>query len=188
MEWMWIIQTANTAPGKKSIAILLMDFADADRRIILFDMSCSPSTHYYLAWIMTELGQRFERGEVPDNLFLLGDRTFTCALHMITPGNDDLFNFEQSPLRINVECAFGEVIRRWGILWEPLQMEFLKSPAVVGCCIRLQNHCIDSRIEIEEELMKAEGLVEVMPRNRTMAPYINEICVPEDNLYTMCRC
>lgn len=86
------------------------------------------------------------KNELPVPYFLLGDSAFTCIISMITPGNYDDFNFDQSSLRINIKCSFGALIRRWGILWRPLEMEILKGSAVIGCYIGLHNYCIESRI------------------------------------------
>ena len=165
-----------------------MAICDADRRFLWFDMSCTPTTHDSLAWLTTELGQRFERGELPSPFFLLGDSAFTCTLNMISPGKDDGFNFEHSSLRINIECAFGQLIRRWGILWRPLEMEFRRRSGVIGCCMRLHNFCINSRIDIEEDLMKMDGLIEVMPGRRIIAPFIDNVGSPVNQLHGECRC
>lgn len=173
---------------KEKFAILLMAICDADRRFLWFDMSCTPTTHDSLAWLTTELGQIFERGELPNPFFLLGDSAFTCTLSMISPGKDDDFNFEHSSLRINIECAFGQLIRRWGLLWKPLEMEFKKRTGVIGCCIRLHNFCIDSRIEIEQDLMELDGVVEVLPGRAIIAPLINNNGSPVNELHTECRC
>lgn len=173
---------------KEKYSILLMAMCDADRRFLWFDMSCTPTTHDSLAWLTTELGQRFERGELPSPFFVLGDSAFTCTLNMISPGKDDDFNFEQSSLRINIECAFGQLIRRWGILWKQLEMKFEKRTGVIGCCIRLHNFCIDCRIELESELMKIDGLIEIMPGHQIVPPLINSVGSPVNYLHTECRC
>ena len=79
---------------------------------------------------------------------------------MITPtGRDDDFDFEQSSLRINIECAFGELVRRWGVLWRPLEMDFKKRAPVIGCCIRLHNFCVLQRLELDPELQQTAPLV-----------------------------
>lgn len=60
---------------------------------------------------------------------------------MVPPGNDDNFNFEQSSLRINIECnitkecSFWELARRWGILWTPLYMSSSKRTSVIGLAV-----------------------------------------------------
>ena len=68
---------------------------------------------------------------------------------MIVPGDDDDFNYEQSQMRMNIECAFGELIRRWGIFWRALEMKFDRRAKVIGACIRLHNFCIDERLSVE---------------------------------------
>jgi len=48
------------------------------------------------------------------------------------------------------------LIRRWGILWRPLEVRFDKRAALIGCCMRLHNYCIDHRIS-EEDLRAMNG-------------------------------
>lgn len=108
--------------------------------------------------------------------------------NMIFPGDDDAFNFEQSSLRINIECVFGELIRRWGILWRPLEMSFGHRSAVIGCCIRLHNYCLNARLEFDDELKKSNGFIKVVPGLELLAPRVNEDGEPVDHLTTECRC
>lgn len=110
-----------------------------------------------------------------------------CTLSMVTPGNYDDFNFEQSSLRINVECAFGQLIRGWGFLWCPLEMELRKRSAVVGCCIRLHNYCVDSRIDLDEELYKMNGIIELVSGTSIPAPIVNKDGAPVDHLHRECQ-
>ena len=42
-----------------------------------------------------------------------------------------------------LECAFGMLVRRWGILWRSLEMQWEKRTHVVSACMRLHNWCID---------------------------------------------
>lgn len=67
-------------------------------------------------------------------------------------------------------------------------MEFRKRSGGIGSCIRLQNYCIDSRIETQQESMKLEGLVEVIPGQEMIAPLIIENGIPFVNLQHECRC
>ena len=119
---------------------------------------------------------------------MLADSAFTTTRSVISPGDDDDFNFEHSSLRINIECGFGELIRRWGILWRPLEMGFEKRSSLIGCCIRLHNYCIDSPLELANKLKKANGWIEVVPGLKLLAPMVNEQGVPVEQLTRECRC
>ena len=139
---------------KEKFSLLLMAISKAERKFIWFDISCRPTTHDSLAWLMKDLGQSLENCELPYPAFILVKSAITWTLSMITPVKEDDFNFEQSSLRFNVECAFGQLIRRCVVLWRPLEMQFRKKGAVLGCCIRLHNYWIDCLIDLEEELAK----------------------------------
>ena len=42
---------------------------------------------------------------------------------MIVPSGEaalDNYDFYQSSNRMAIECAFGILVRRWGLLWRPL--------------------------------------------------------------------
>lgn len=86
-----------------------------------FGSKCHARTHDYIAWKSTEKGNRVTNGELREPLFLLGEGVFTAKRRMIVLGENDKFSFEQSILRINIECAFGEFILSRGILWYSLE-------------------------------------------------------------------
>ena len=44
-----------------------------------------------------------------------------------------------------MECAFGEIDRRWGILWKRLEFTLVKSTRVIDACMRLHNFIINYR-------------------------------------------
>ena len=134
-----------------------MAICDAERRVLWFDVSCTPTTHDSLAWTRTALGQQLTADKLPHPYYLLGDNAFVCTRSMISPGKDDNFNFEQSSLRISIECCFGELVRRWGILWRPLEMGLEKRAAVIGCCIRLHNYCVDARLVLKDDEVVVRG-------------------------------
>jgi hypothetical protein len=51
-------------------------------------------------------------------------------------------------VRINIECAFGMFVHRWGILRKaiPANIGMKRTTALVMCLGRLHNFCIDSRL------------------------------------------
>jgi hypothetical protein len=38
------------------------------------------------------------------------------------------------------------LVRRWGILWRPLEMKLQRLAQVIGACMRLHNFCIKKKI------------------------------------------
>jgi len=68
---------------------------------------------------------------------------------MAVPGKGETFddyNFYQSSARMTVECAFGMLIRKWGLLWRPLEMKFSRRVPSISACMHLHNFCIDRRV------------------------------------------
>ena len=45
-----------------------------------------------------------------------------------------------------IECAFGILIQRWGVLYKPLRVDFRRRAPLIAACMRLHNLCIDLRI------------------------------------------
>ena len=143
---------------KGCYALLFQAVCDVDRRFTYWDCSYIPRTHDSLAFEGSELGMKISEGKLDKKFFLNGDSAYNAGDNMVTPTsgtrkNDD-FNFFQSSNRMPIECAFGILIRRWGILWKSLEMEFKKRAPVVSACMRLHNFCIDRRIEFN---LKRDG-------------------------------
>jgi hypothetical protein len=132
---------------KDKFGMLLSASCNADREITWYDISASPSTHDHSAFRNTELGTLIYSGGLGD-LFMLGDNAYVCGPNMVVPGDDDDFNYEQSMMRMNIECAFGELIHRWGIFWRALEMKFDRRAKVIGVALTLHNFCIRERMHV----------------------------------------
>ena len=86
----------------------------------------------------------------------IGDNAYTLTESMIVPfpGQNlhktqpylEAFNFYQSQLRITIECAFGVLVRRWGILWKAMEYGLDFQFQIVHACCRLHNFCIKRRL------------------------------------------
>ena len=135
---------------KKKHGLHCEAIADANRKVLWYDVSCTPTTHDYVAFKSTGLGYRIYHGDLPEPYYIIGDSAYVCGRFIVTPGDCDSFNYEHSRVRMAVECAFGEIVRRWGILWQPLEMKFNRRARFVGACIKLHNFCVDRRLELEE--------------------------------------
>ena len=151
--------------GRKGCyAILCIATCDYARRFLSYDMNMGARTHDSLAWKNSKVGGAVLRGELGPNYFVNGDAAFGMVPGMMVPatgpGTDD-FNFEQSSNRMPIECAFGILVMRWGILWRPLCMRYDRRTNVIECCMKLHNFCIDRRIEID--LKSNSGWTEIAP-------------------------
>ena len=150
---------------KDIYALLCMAICDANRRFIWADISKAPQTHDSTAWSATELGQRIEKGDLPYPYFINGDAAFTLGPSMLTPSNNDPeldnYDFYQSSNRMAIECAFGILVRRWGVLWRPLRQEFSRRAPLVIALMHLHNFCIDERLASNSCDGEAEGMPDV---------------------------
>ena len=63
----------------------------------------------------------------------------------VSAGCKDDYNFYHSQLRIRVECAFGMLVHRWGILRSAISngITIQKTVALVNALVKLHNYCID---------------------------------------------
>ena len=91
---------------------------------------------------------------MPLRHYFVGDDAYSASRQMVVPFSGshafrspkDNFNFFQSSTRINVECAFGILVRRWGILWRRQEGSLKRINSIVMACLICHNLCIDARI------------------------------------------
>ena len=137
---------------------------DSERRIRSLSILSSGSTHDSTAMQSTKLYRLMVAGKLADEFYFVGDDAYKSCQQILCPypGRDlphaeDVFNFYQSRTRICVECAFGELVGRWGILWRPLRHHVPEATAIVACCARLHNWCIDHRAPYVRYVRAAYG-------------------------------
>ena len=95
--------------------------------------------------------------------YFIGDSAYSLRSFLLTPYDnamhgtpEDNFNFFLSSLRISVECAFGEIDLRWGILWRSLKFSLKTNCAVIDACMRLHNFIVDNRQSSNMDLIDRE--------------------------------
>lgn len=131
-------------------------------------MTFPGSAHDMNHFRSTKLWHKFVGGNFPAGFFLIGDAAYTCKDWLLSPyigkqvhgSMEDSFNWALSSLRINIECAFGELIRRWGVLWRKLEVHHTRRAALILCCAHLHNFCIDRRIRMDDLQIEDEGRYE----------------------------
>jgi len=153
---------------KDKFGLLFSAICDIKRRFNWFDCSYCPQTHDSVAWGGTQLGKEVSSGRFPKQYCFLGDSAYNVGPSMLTPypgshlpSSQDGYNWQQSSLRMCIECAFGMLIRRWGILWRPLEGEVDRRSLVVGACMLFHNHCIDCGSEMDRVRINRRGLAKM---------------------------
>jgi len=130
---------------------------DVNGRILDISITYGASAADCVAFEASDLYTRLENGLLKDGLVLFGDNAYLNLAFMATPylnvsGNpnkksEDNYNFYHSQLRIPVECLFGMLAGRWGILRTAMPSKYTvtKSIGIVFALARLHNFCLDER-------------------------------------------
>jgi DDE superfamily endonuclease len=138
---------------KKKFGLNLQGTVDYKCRFLDVEISHPGSTSDFLAFATSDLKTLLEcPGFLAPGLVLFGDNAYTNSAYMVTPfkgsrgESHDAYNFYHSQLRIQVECAFGRLVHRWGILRRPISMQvgIRKTCNLVMALCRLHNYCIDN--------------------------------------------
>jgi hypothetical protein len=139
---------------KKKFGINMQACCDHQNRFL--DVSiCHPgATSDYLSFQTSPLKFLLETPNfLAPGLCIYGDNAYTNTPYMATPykgvshGPKDDYNFYHSQLRINIECSFGMLVHRWGLLRRamPCGITITKTTALTMCLCKLHNFCIDNK-------------------------------------------
>lgn len=124
---------------------------DVRGRFLDISITYGAASSDLLAFENSKLYKLLEQGILAPGLCLFGDNAYLNTIYMATPypntsgGPKDNYNFFHSQLRIRIECAFGMLVQRWGILRMamPMGISVKKTIALVNCLAKLHNFCID---------------------------------------------
>ncbi len=112
------------------------------------DSTAFKNSNFY-DWLVKNWNKLAEKG-----FYFIGDSAYAIKSFLVTPFDnavhgtpEDNYNFFHASSRIAVECAFGEIDLRWGILWRPLQFSLKHNVNVIDACMRLHNFIVDWREE-----------------------------------------
>jgi hypothetical protein len=137
---------------KGKFGLNMQAVCDSERRFLDVEIAHPGATSDYLAFQSSSLHHRLKQpGFLHPDLAIFGDCAYVNTPFMATPykgvasGDKDSYNFYHSQLRINIECAFGMLVHRFGILRKPIHhsITIAKTTAMVMCLCRLHNFCID---------------------------------------------
>lgn len=129
----------------------LQCICDAKCRFTHISMAFSASSHDSSCWTASRLAQQFARSGLQAPYFLCGDAAYAGSPNIITPfrcathgTKEDNFNFVHSSKRSKIECTFGILCKRFGVLWRPLQGPFKTKCHILGAIFRLHNFILDN--------------------------------------------
>jgi hypothetical protein len=139
---------------KHKFGLNMQGTCDAEGKFLDVSIGHPASTSDFLAFATSKFHKKIETpGFLAPGLCIFGDNAYVNNSYFVTPyknakeGDKDAFNFYQSQLRIKVECAFGMLVSRWGILRRalPQALGLKKVTALVVCLCRLHNYCLRQR-------------------------------------------
>jgi hypothetical protein len=145
------------------------------------------STHDSVCWAMSDLAEAVESSAWPSQYWIAGDAAYPTSERVITPypGKalreiEDSFNFYQSRLRINIECTFGILWKRFLILQSPLTFSLPFVSDIVQVLCKIHNLIINERIsEVEWPEAPAPAV--------TQGTVADNIVGARSDLQTSCR-
>jgi hypothetical protein len=136
-------------------ALNIQCICDSKKRIIWLSTGHKGSTHDSMAFSETKLNTLLQEKKdylYKHRLFIAGDSAYPLFSYLIVPypnaesnSFEDAFNYWHSSSRINIECTFGELVMRWGILWRRLQFSLRSAGSVINACSHLHNFLVDER-------------------------------------------
>ena len=138
---------------KMKFGLNMMGVCDARRRFIWVEVRFPGAASDFYAFDESHLKKKLEtEGFLRPGFCLFGDNAYVNTPYMCTPwrhvrgGFKDAMNFYHSQVRINIECAFGLLVHRWGILRKPMpvNIQVHKITSLVLALCKLHNFCIDN--------------------------------------------
>lgn len=138
-------------------ALNVQAICDSSKRILWVSTGHKGSTHDSTAFFETSLYDLlWECADwlFSNGLFLIGDSAYALLSFFLIPfesnvtepgSPQDGFNFWHSNSRIRIECAFGEIIMRWGIFWRPLRFKLSNCGDIINAALLLHNFLVNER-------------------------------------------
>ena len=133
---------------KCSYGLNLQAVCDHRLRILAASMNTPGGTNDYTAYSQSYISSLVE--VLPAPYYIVGDAAYPNSRGILTPHvgsnipkHEDVFNFYHSQIRITIERCFGVLVRRWGILWKPFEVNLRSTNLITQALLRLHNYCID---------------------------------------------
>ena len=131
----------------------MMGVCDSRRRFTWVEVNMPGAASDFYAFDQSSLKKKLQtEGFLRPGYCLFGDNAYVNTPYMCVPwrnvssGPKNGMNFFHLSLRINIECAFGMLVHRWGILRKPMPVNLTvhKISSLVLALCKLHNFCIDN--------------------------------------------
>jgi hypothetical protein len=128
---------------------------DSHKRISWLSSRHIGSCHDSVAFTDTRLYDLLQKKRVfleTEGFFIVGDSAYNIESFLLTPYDhaeprsiEDSYNFYHSSCRIRIECAFGEIVMRFGILWRSLKFDISFVGEIISAACLVHNFIVDLR-------------------------------------------
>jgi hypothetical protein len=126
---------------------------DARIRFLWVEIQHPASTSDYLELLLLDFLLKLENGLLAPGQAIFGDSANVNTDFLVSPnkgvsrGPKDDFIFYQSQKHIAIECTFGMLVHRWGLLRRdrPCKISLAKIGQIVICLCKLNNFCINEK-------------------------------------------
>ncbi len=137
-------------------ALNVQVLCDKHKRILWRSIGQIGSIHDSRAFNISKLATYLKKNAerfIQSKLFFVGDSAYALRPFLLTPydntapgSKEDTFNYFLSRNRIYIECVFGEINRRFGIFWKPLEGTLERHLQTIDTALKLHNFIVNYRI------------------------------------------
>jgi hypothetical protein len=114
---------------------------------------------------------------MPSKYYIVGDDAYCAAEQVVVPypGNHpfrdpyDNFNFFQSSTRMSIECAFGMLVRRFGVFWRKMEGSLAEINKRIMACMILHNIMVEEQ-HSQDDTIENEVLTVTTPSALACVP------------------
>lgn len=123
---------------------------DVDCKFTFLSVRWPGSCHDSFILRQTGLWDSFENDERSG--IILGDSGYPCRKWLLTPYSQsetpaqEAYNHSLTRTRVKIECAFGQLKKRFRALHGELRVSPAKAPSIITACVILQNIAIDLKM------------------------------------------
>ena len=167
--------------------------AVCDYRGYFLDVECiwPGSCHDAKVFSNSEICKRLRSKELPETYrivlpghpkvpnYVIGDPAYPLTPNCLkeyescTTNAQVIFNSMLRAARNPIECAFGRLKARWGILTRKIDLDLTKVPTLIIACFVLHNYCESNMVCLDDDLERAQ-----LEKNREDADIFSNIPDP----------